>query len=96
MKLALVRALRGAQVRFVRVITCSTSNVIRGKAASIDNLEDVFTHGIGLTAALPAFPVMYDVVVPGSGLGPAGEVRLRNPRGSSGQGRPPSDRSPTT
>ena len=76
MKLALVRALRGAQVRFVRVITCSTSNVIRGKAASIDNLEDVFTHGIGLTAALPAFPVMYDVVVPGSGLGPAGEVRL--------------------
>src|SRR5215471_3007301 len=76
MKLALMRALRGAQVRFVRVITCSTANVIRGKAASIDCLDDVFLHGVGVTAALPALPVMHDVVVQESGLGPAGEVRL--------------------
>jgi glutamine synthetase len=76
MKLALMRALRGAQVRFVRVITCSTANVIRGKAASIEYLDDVFLHGVGVTAALPALPVMHDVVVQGSGLGPAGEVRL--------------------
>jgi glutamine synthetase len=76
MKHALVRALRGAHVRFLRVITCSTANVIRGKAASIDCLEDVFAHGVGVTAALPALPVMYDAVVEESGLGPAGEVRL--------------------
>lgn len=76
MRSALVRALRGAGVRFVRVITCSTANVIRGKAASIDCLEGVFDHGVGVTAALPGLPVMYDAVVPGSGLGPVGEVRL--------------------
>ncbi len=76
MKTALVRALRAANVRFVRVITCSTSNVIRGKAASIECLEDVFEHGVGVTAALPALPVMYDAVVEESGLGPVGEIRL--------------------
>lgn len=76
MKTALVRALRGARIRFVRLITCSTSNVIRSKAANVECLEDVFEHGVGVTAALPALPVMYDSVVQGSGLGPVGEIRL--------------------
>jgi len=76
MKTALVRALRGARIRFVRVITCSTANVIRSKAANVDCLEDVFEHGVGVTAALPGLPVMYDAVVPESGLGPVGEIRL--------------------
>jgi len=76
MQRALVRALRAAQVRFVRVITCSTSNVIRGKAANIDSIEGVLEHGVGVTAGLPALPVMYDSVVEASGLGPVGEIRL--------------------
>src|SRR5215471_15998558 len=76
MRTALTRALRGAGIRFVRVVTCSTANVIRSKAANVDCLEDVFAHGVGVTAALPALPVMYDAVVEESGLGPAGEVRL--------------------
>jgi glutamine synthetase len=76
MKRAFIRALRGAHVRFVRVITCSTANVIRGKAVNIDSFEDVLDHGVGVTAALPALPVMYDAVVEGTGLGPVGEIRL--------------------
>lgn len=76
MKRAFVRALRGSEIRFVRVITCSIANVIRGKAAGIDSIDDVFRHGVGVTAALPGLPVMYDTVVEASGLGPAGEVRL--------------------
>lgn len=76
MRRALTRALRGAGIRFVRIVTCSTANVIRSKAANIECLEDVFEHGVGVTAALPALPVMYDVVVEESGLGPVGEIRL--------------------
>lgn len=76
MKRAFVRALRGADIHFLRVITCSTANVIRGKAVSTDAIEGVFEHGVGVTAGLPAFPVMYDSVVEGSGLGPVGEIRL--------------------
>jgi len=76
MKKAFVRALRGARIRFVRVITCSTANVIRSKAVNVDCLEGTFEHGVGVTAALPALPVMYDAVVQGSGLGPVGEIRL--------------------
>jgi glutamine synthetase len=76
MKTAFVRALQAAGIRFMRVITCSTANVIRGKAAGVESLDDVIEHGVGVTAALPALPVMYDAVVEGSGLGPAGEVRL--------------------
>ena len=76
MRKALTRALRGAGIRFVRVVTCSTANVIRSKAANVDCLDDVFEHGVGVTAALPALPVMYDAVVQESGLGPVGEIRL--------------------
>jgi glutamine synthetase len=76
MKKALLRALRGADVRFVRVITCSIANVIRGKAANVDGLDELAEHGVGVTAALPALPVMSDTVVEGSGLGPVGEIRL--------------------
>ena len=31
-------------------------------------------HGIGLTAAHPAMPIMFDAVVPNAGCGPIGEV----------------------
>jgi len=75
-KTAFARLLRGADIRFVRVVTCSIANVIRGKAAAVSVIDDVFRHGVGVTAALPALPVMYDTVVEASGLGPAGEVRL--------------------
>ena len=76
MRTALMRALRGAQIRFVRIVTCPTSNVIRSKAANVECLQDVFEQGVGVTAAMPALPVMYDAVVQESGLGPVGEVRL--------------------
>jgi glutamine synthetase len=39
-------------------------------------LLDYLQHGVGISAAQQAVPVMYDAPAPGSGLGPVGEVRL--------------------
>ncbi len=65
-----------ARVKFVRVIWCDNANVIRGKAIHRKRLESYLTHGVGITAAQQALPVMYDAVVEDSGLGPIGEIRL--------------------
>lgn len=65
-----------ARVKFVRLIWCDNANVIRGKAIHRKRLESYLTHGVGITAAQQALPVMYDAVVQNSGLGPIGEVRL--------------------
>ncbi|UBV44682.1 glutamine synthetase family protein (plasmid) [Deinococcus taeanensis] len=68
--------LRGAGVQYVRIVWCDHANLIRAKAAHIRMLVDGLPGGVGIAAAQQALPVMADVVVPGAGLGPVGEVRL--------------------
>ncbi|NER87512.1 glutamine synthetase family protein [Moorena sp. SIO3A2] len=63
-------------IRFVRIIWCDNANIIRGKAVHWKTLPDYLKHGVGISAAQQALPVMYDAPVPGSGLGPIGEIRL--------------------
>lgn len=68
-------ALRDQEISFVRVLWCDNANVIRAKAP---HLRTVARSGgaVGISAAQQALPVMYDSVVPDSGLGPIGEVQL--------------------
>lgn len=76
MKNTLVRSLETAGVRFVRVLWCDNANVIRGKAIHIGALADHFEHGVSLSVAQQALPVMADVVISETGLEPVGEVWL--------------------
>lgn len=76
MKDAAYHLLKALGVRSVRFVTSPNSNVIRGKAVTIESLRDVWDGGIGFTQALQALPVMYDAVVVESGLGPVGEAYL--------------------
>ncbi len=73
---ALQHALRSAGVKFVRLAWCDNANVIRAKAAHVDSLQGAVENGIQITVAQQALPVMFDAVVPETGLGPVGEVRL--------------------
>ena len=76
MKSELCKSLQASGIRFVRFAWCDNANVIRAKAAHIGVLEEHLEQGIGITASLQAFPVMFDTVVPESGLTPTGEVWL--------------------
>lgn len=72
-----IRKLLEAQnIRFVRVIWCDNANVIRGKAFHIGFLAEHQQHGVGISIAQQAIPVMYDAVAAGSGLSPVGEAWL--------------------
>ena len=73
---ALKQKLEDAGIKFIRILWCDNANVIRAKAAHIDYLDDYIDNGVGITMAQMALPVMYDSVVPETGLGPVGEVRL--------------------
>ena len=73
---ALKKKLKDAGIKFVRILWCDNANVIRAKAAHINYLDDCTKNGVGITMAQQALPVMYDSVIPESGLGPVGEVRL--------------------
>ncbi len=72
----LIKDLKEDGIRFVRILWCDNANVIRAKAAHIDSLGMFVHNGVGITVAQQALPVMGDSVVPESGLGPVGEVRL--------------------
>jgi len=72
----LKQKLNDADIKFVRILWCDNANVIRAKAAHIDYLDEFIKNGVGITMAQQALPVMYDSVIPESGLGPVGEVRL--------------------
>lgn len=72
----ILKVLDQGGVRFVRILWCDNANVIRGKAVHSKRLSTHFRHGVGITAAQQALPVMYDAPVAGSGLGPVGEIRL--------------------
>ncbi|UCF93430.1 MAG: glutamine synthetase [Desulfobacterales bacterium] len=76
MDTALKQTLKDAGIKFVRILWCDNANVIRAKAAHINYLEEYLANGVGITVAQQALPVMYDAVVPQSGLVPVGEVRL--------------------
>lgn len=65
------------QVRFVRIVWCDNANVIRAKAVHRSAFtETCREHGVGISVAQQAVPVMFDAPSEGSGLGPVGEVRL--------------------
>jgi len=70
------KKLTNSVVKFIRFLWCDNANVIRAKAAYIDFLEDCIEHGLGISKAQQAIPVMCDSVVPETGLLPVGEVRL--------------------
>ena len=72
----LKRRLEKAGIEYVRILWCDNANVIRGKAAHVRLLAGGLPEGVGISAAQQALPVMYDAVVPQSGLGPIGEARL--------------------
>ncbi|MEQ8998064.1 MAG: glutamine synthetase family protein [Coleofasciculus sp. B1-GNL1-01] len=63
-------------IQFVRILWCDNANIIRGKAVHRKTLSEYLTHGVGISAAQQAVPVMYDAPVAGSGFGPVGEIRL--------------------
>ncbi len=65
-----------AGTQFIRVLWCDNANMIRGKAIHRQRLPAYFHHGVGISAAQQAIPVMYDAPVATTGLGPVGEIRL--------------------
>jgi glutamine synthetase len=73
---AIKETLKDARIKFVRILWCDNANVIRAKATHINYLDEYIKNGVGITMAQQALPVMYDTVVPETGLGPVGEVRL--------------------
>ncbi len=72
----ILKSLDRAGVKFVRILWCDNANVIRAKAVHINRLSTYLSHGVGISAAQQALPVMYDAPVADSGLGPVGEIRL--------------------
>ncbi|NEP17711.1 MAG: glutamine synthetase [Leptolyngbya sp. SIO4C1] len=71
----ILTALQTAETRFVRVLWCDNANVIRAKAIHIEALAH-HAHGVGISAAQQALPVMMDSPAANSGLGPVGEIWL--------------------
>jgi glutamine synthetase len=73
---AIHHLLEQAAIKFVRVVWCDNANVIRAKAIHVSRLDAYMTHGVGISPAQQALPVMYDVPVADAGLTPVGEIRL--------------------
>lgn len=76
MESELAKSLEDAGVRFIRVLWCDNANVIRSKAIHIGALPGHVDHGVSLSIAQQAIPVMYDRVIPETGLEPVSEVWL--------------------
>ena len=70
------QTLERQNIRFVRVLWCDNANVIRGKAFHAGFLSEHETQGVSIAIAQQAIPVMYDAIVPESGLSPVGEAWL--------------------
>jgi glutamine synthetase len=70
------KSLQDAGSKFFRIIWCDNANIIRGKAVHVGMLAHYFEYGVGISAGQQGIPVMYDAVIPETGLGPVGEVRL--------------------
>lgn len=65
-----------ADVAFARILWCDNANLIRAKAVRGARFAAYADHGVGISQAQQALPVMFDAPAPGSGLGPIGEIRL--------------------
>src|SRR5262245_37760355 len=72
----LARALGSGALKFVRLVWCDNANVIRAKAVHASVLGHYLDEGVGITVGQQALPVLYDAVIPETGLGPVGEARL--------------------
>lgn len=72
----IIESLNDAQVKFARILWCDNANVIRAKAIHGKRLNAYLKHGVGISTAQQALPVMFDAPAAGSGLGPVGEIRL--------------------
>ncbi|MGB3495945.1 MAG: glutamine synthetase family protein [Elainellaceae cyanobacterium] len=72
----LYQFLSDQSIQFVRILWCDNANIIRGKAFHTAFLNEHEEHGISISAAQQAIPVLYDAVVPDSGLSPVGEAWL--------------------
>ena len=70
------KTLEQAEIKFVRILWCDNANIIRGKAVHLDLLSEYFNYGVGISTGQQGIPVMYDAVIPETGLSPVGEVRL--------------------
>ncbi len=70
------KILEQAEIKFVRILWCDNANIIRGKAVHLGLLSEYFNDGVGISAGQQGVPVMYDAVIPETGLSPVGEVRL--------------------
>lgn len=71
------KTLERAGIKFVRILWCDNANIIRGKAVHLNLLDrEYFNYGVGISAGQQGVPVMYDAVIPETGLSPVGEVRL--------------------
>jgi|UPI00036C21E3 glutamine synthetase len=68
--------LKTANTKFIRILWCDNANIIRAKSVHVEMLPYYFEHGVGIAAGQQGIPVMYDSVIPKSGLGPVGEVNL--------------------
>ncbi len=71
-----VARIKSQGIRLVRFTYCDNANLIRAKAVPADRLAAHAHAGVGFSVAQQALPVMYDAVIPESGLGPVGEVWL--------------------
>lgn len=70
------KRLQKNEIKFVRVLFCDNANIIRAKAFHRNLLSEHFDTGVSITVAQQAFPVMYDGVIPETGLAPVGEAWL--------------------
>jgi glutamine synthetase len=68
--------LETADIAFARILWCDNANLIRAKAVRGPRFAAYAQHGVGISEAQQALPVMFDAPAPGSGLGPVGEIRL--------------------
>jgi glutamine synthetase len=76
MQAELARALGSGALKFIRLVWCDNANVIRAKAVHASVLGHSLDEGVGITVGQQALPVLYDAVIPETGLGPVGEARL--------------------
>lgn len=76
MSIELVKSLKSAGVKFLRVTFCDNANIIRAKAIHLGILAKNLDYPVSITVAQQALPVMYDSVVKDSGIGPVGEAWL--------------------
>ena len=71
-----LKLLNDAKAKFARILWCDNANVIRAKAVHGKRLDAYLRHGVGISAAQQALPVMFDAPAVGAGVGPVGEIRL--------------------